>query len=96
LRVTQAVGRILGKKGLFMKTAQEMLLPKLEGTLEDWIQKKDDAWQKNKTHWGFWYGVILLNAQHSVHLTALRRGRAVSIIINVILLAMLLVQSGGR
>jgi hypothetical protein len=35
-------------------------------------------------------------AQQSVHLTAFRRGLAASILINVILLAMLLFQSGGK
>jgi len=35
-------------------------------------------------------------AQQSVHLTALRRWLTASILFNVILLAMLLVQSGGR
>ena len=40
---------------------------------------------------------ILHNAaQHSVHLTALRRGLAVSIFINVILLAVLIYTNGGR
>jgi hypothetical protein len=35
-------------------------------------------------------------AEQSVHLTALRRGLAVSIIINVILLAVVLFTIGGR
>jgi len=35
-------------------------------------------------------------AEQSVYLTALRRGLTASILVNVILLAMLLVQSGGR
>lgn len=39
---------------------------------------------------------IWLTAQQSVHLTALRRGLAASIFINVILLAVLLVSIGGR
>jgi len=43
-----------------MQTAQDELLPKLEGTLQDWIQKRDEAWQVNKTHWGFWCAAIEL------------------------------------
>ena len=35
-------------------------------------------------------------AEQSVHLTALRRGLAVSILFNVILLAVLLISIGGR
>ncbi len=35
-------------------------------------------------------------AQQSVHLTALRRGLAVSIFINVVLLAVVLFTNGGR
>lgn len=36
------------------------------------------------------------HAQQSVHLTALRRGLAVSILFNVVLLAMVLFVIGGR
>lgn len=36
------------------------------------------------------------SAQQSVHLTALRRGLAVSILLNVILLAVVLAAIGGR
>jgi len=35
-------------------------------------------------------------AQHSVHLTALRRGLAVSLLFNIVLLAVLLVSIGGK
>jgi hypothetical protein len=35
-------------------------------------------------------------AQQSVHLTALRRGLAVSILFNVVLLAVVLITIGGR
>lgn len=79
-----------------MKSAQDMLLPKLEGKLDDWIIKKDEAWQNNQIHWGFWCAVILLNTQQRAHLNALRHGLAVSILFNVVLLAVLLVSIGGR
>ena len=36
------------------------------------------------------------SAEHSVHLTALRRGLALSILFNVVLLAIVLVTIGGR
>ncbi len=40
--------------------------------------------------------VKLVAAQHGVHLTALRRGLALSILFNVILLAVVLATIGGR
>lgn len=39
---------------------------------------------------------VQIASQQSVHLTALRRGLALSLLFNVILLAVLLVSIGGR
>jgi hypothetical protein len=43
---------------------------------------------------GFWSGVIA--AQQSMHLTALRRGLALSILFNIVLLAVVLATIGGK
>ena len=41
-----------------MTDAEKVLLPVLEGTIEDWIRFRKEAWQVNKSHWAFWCGVI--------------------------------------
>ena len=67
----------------------------------------DDGFPKNESSWEelFDFGVKRIGeivflkrkaAEHSVHLTALRRGLAVSIFINVVLLAVVLYAIGGR
>ena len=65
-----------------------------------WTRSQDGKWTMLTTEtWrALNYGVCenLRNAQHSVHLTALRRGLALSLLFNVILLAVLLVSIGGK
>jgi hypothetical protein len=67
----------------------------MNSDFEYWERMKINAIQNNmpRVH-GFWSGVIA--AQHSMHLTALRRGLALSLLFNVILLVVLLVSIGGK
>jgi len=53
----------------------------------------NQIWELKNAYESAWRSV---SAQQSVHLTALRRGRAASIFINLVLLAVVLFTIGGR
>ena len=57
-----------------------------------WKQEAESEMRWADTYFRKWQEA----AEHSVHLTALRRGLAVSILFNVILLAVVLYTIGGR
>lgn len=65
----------------------------IESFLDDNNVPKSDSGQAMYSTYG---RVKHWAAQHSAHLTALRRGLAVSILFNVVLLAVALVAIGGR
>ncbi|MBN8654354.1 MAG: hypothetical protein J0M11_01365 [Anaerolineae bacterium] len=57
------------------------------GSYAYWCANIEDCWRRIQNN---------KSAQHRVHLTALRRGLALLILFNVILLVVVLVTIGGR